>query len=68
MELHNKHSTAIMGGGRSFEQVEKAIGGASLRRIWMVDIGKEISGQEGNGNNIDGEPPNAEANSISCTG
>ena len=33
----------------------------------MVDTGKEISGQEGNGNNIDGKPPNAEACSNSCS-
>ena len=68
VELHNGHSAAIMGGGRSFEQVEKAISGALLQRIRMVDTGKEISGQEGNGNKIDGKPPNAEACSNSCSG
>nr|POE58066.1 hypothetical protein CFP56_60011 [Quercus suber] len=68
VELYNRHSTTIMGGGRRFEQAEKAVGGASLRRIRMGDTGKEISGQEGNGNNINGEPPNAEAYSNSCSG
>ena len=68
VEFHNGHSIAIMGGGRSFEQAKKTIGGASLRRIHMVDIGKEISGLEGNCNSIYREPPDAEANSNSCFG
>ncbi|KAF3972625.1 hypothetical protein CMV_003886 [Castanea mollissima] len=57
VELHNGHSVAIMGGGRSFEQAEKTIGGALLRRIKMVDSGKEISRPEGNGNNCEADKP-----------
>ncbi|KAF3972624.1 hypothetical protein CMV_003886 [Castanea mollissima] len=68
VELHNGHSVAIMGGGRSFEQAEKTIGGALLRRIKMVDSGKEISRPEGNGNSTYGEPPDPEANSDPCSG
>nr|POE52456.1 line-1 reverse transcriptase like [Quercus suber] len=57
VEFHNGCSTAIMGGGRSFEHVEKAISSASLRKIWMVKIGKETSGPEGNGTTLMGNHP-----------
>nr|POE64448.1 line-1 reverse transcriptase like [Quercus suber] len=57
VEFHNGCSTAIMGGGKSFEHVEKAISSASLRQIWMVKTGKETSGPEGNGITLMGNHP-----------
>ena len=63
VELHNGRAVNFMGGVRSLEQVEKAIGDATLRRIQMVDSGKEISGPEGHGYGINGESSNVEVNS-----
>ena len=59
--VHNGHSVNFKGRSRSFEQAEKAIGGAPLRRIRMGDTGKKTCGPEGNGNSSDGEPTDAEA-------
>lgn len=41
--IHNGLSVNFTGGGRSLEPAEKAIGGASLRRIRMIDLGKKAS-------------------------
>ena len=68
VELHDGHPTDFMGGVRSLEQVEKAIGEAALRRIKMGDPGKVVGGPEGVGYNTDGEPPNAEAYPVAQTG
>ena len=68
MELHNGRAFNFMEGVQSLEQAEKAIGGATLRRIQMVDSGKEVSGPEGYGYSINGESPNVETNSDSHSG
>ena len=65
--IHNGHSVNFTGRGRSLEQAKKAIGGASLRQIRMVDTRKKASGLEGNGNSFNGEPPNAEAYPNPCS-
>ena len=65
VELHNGRAFNFLGGVRSLEQVEEAISGASLRRIRMVDSGKEVSGPEEYGYGTNGEPPNADTNSDS---
>lgn len=67
VEIHKGCSIAILGRSGSFELAEKAIGNASLRRIQMVNTGKETTGLEGNGNNINGEPSNVEADTSSCS-
>nr|POE81277.1 hypothetical protein CFP56_48437 [Quercus suber] len=63
VEFHNGRAFNFLEGVRSLEQAEKAIGGASLRRIRMVDPGEEVSGPEGYGYGNNGESPNANANS-----
>nr|POE93131.1 hypothetical protein CFP56_58935 [Quercus suber] len=68
VELHNGRAFNFLGGVRSLKQAEKAIGGASLQRIRMVDSGKEVSGPKGYGYDNNGEPPNAVANSDSHSG
>ena len=65
VELHNGRAVNFMGGVRSLEQEEKAIGDATLRRIQMGDSGKVISGPEGLGYGINGESSNVEVNSNS---
>nr|POF23202.1 hypothetical protein CFP56_48473 [Quercus suber] len=63
VELHNRRAFNFLEGVRSLEQAEKAIGGASLRRIQKIDPGEEVSGPEGYGYDNNGESPNADANS-----
>ena len=65
--IHNRYSVNFTGGGRSLEQAKKAIGGASFRRIRMVDPGKKASGSEGYGNSFNGESPDAEAYPSHCS-
>ena len=65
--IHNGLSVNFTGGGRSLEQAEKAIGGASLRRIRMVDLGKKASGLEGYGNSFNRESPDIEAYLSHCS-
>ena len=68
VEIHNGRAINFLGGVRSLEQVEKAIGDATLRRIRMGDSGKVISGPEGLGDGINGESSNVEVNSNSHPG
>lgn len=67
MVIHNGLSVNFTGGGRSLKPAEKAIGGASLRRIRMIDLGKKASGLEGYGNNFNRESPDAEAYPSHCS-
>nr|POE52680.1 hypothetical protein CFP56_17633 [Quercus suber] len=68
VELHIGCAFNFLGGVRSLDQAKKAIGGALLRRIRMVDSGKEVSGPEGYGYGTNGEQPNADTNSDSHFG
>ena len=65
--IHNGLSVNFTGGGRSLEQAEKAIGGASLQRIRMVDLGKKASGLEGYGNSFNRESLDTEAYLSHCS-
>ena len=55
VEVHHRHSTVVMGGGRDFKQAEEAISHAPLRRIRMDHSREEDCGYQRIGFNSHGE-------------